>query len=202
MREDLSVFKVAHFLASRARETSVHARHPALPKRVNLPSLQHFLVSTQRTGNAEGTILKHCLEERDDAHITSGAAEETPLAASLQLRPHLVNQRFRFHHDRVSAPLLRWRNISHLFIPHSRQTSHQVSDDERLRDRTFWSQSAKCVAISQQSTNASFAATACCRKKTANMCGTPRGYSKPLKSNGRYISLSLTIDKSDQVRIG
>lgn len=48
------------------------------------------------------------------------------LVASRLLRHQLVNKRFRFRHDRVPAALLRWRNISRLFIHHSRQTSHQV----------------------------------------------------------------------------
>jgi hypothetical protein len=75
-------FKVADFLASRARKTSTYARHPALPKRVNLPSLQEFLVFTKRTGNANGTILKHCMEEPNDAYITSSAAEKPPCSVS------------------------------------------------------------------------------------------------------------------------
>ena len=79
---DLSRFKVADFLASMAIKTSVYTRHPALPKRDNLPPLQQFLVFTKRTGNANGTILKHCVEEPNDAYITSGAAEETPCSVS------------------------------------------------------------------------------------------------------------------------
>jgi len=82
VREELSIFQVAVFPTSRARKTSAHTWHPAVPKRVNLPSLQQFLVFTKLTGNAEGTILKHCLEERNDAYITSGAAEETPRSVS------------------------------------------------------------------------------------------------------------------------
>ena len=82
MLEDLRIFKVADLLASTARKTSAYARHPALPERVNLPSLQQFLVFASLTGNAKGTVLKHCMDERNDAYITSGAAEETPCSVS------------------------------------------------------------------------------------------------------------------------
>ena len=82
VHEDVIIFKVADFLASRARKTTAYARHPAPPKRVNLPSLQVFLVFTKRTGNANGTILKHRVEEPNDAYITSDAAEKPPCSVS------------------------------------------------------------------------------------------------------------------------
>ena len=202
MLED-SVFKVAELLASRVRKTRADARHPALLKRVNFPSLQQFLAFTKHKGNAESTILKHRLEEYNNAYKTSRTAEETPLlAASLRLRPHLVNQRFRFQHDRVPASAAKMKEyFSSLHPPFAPNLSPSFPMMKGFVTGHFEVNPGNALSFVRSQRMLAVLLRACCEKQPAKMCGTPYGYSKPSKSNGRYISLSLTIDKSDQVRI-
>ena len=201
MHEDVIIFKVADFLASRARKTTAYARHPAPPKRVNLPSLQVFLVFTKRTGNANGTILKHRVEEPNDAYITSDAAEKPPCSVSA-VTPSSRESTFSLSPWQGPRPAAKMKEyFSSLHLPFALNLSPSfrwwkasfVTGHFEVNPRNALSfvSSQRMLAVLLQT---------CCAKKAEKMCGTPRGYSKPLKSNGLYISLSLTKDKTVKIR--